>query len=33
MTVLKVITVGNSLWVIFPKEILERLRVGEGDGP
>ena len=30
MGVLKVITVGNSVGVILPKEILERLRVGKG---
>ena len=31
MNVLKVTTVGNSVGVILPKEILERLRVGRGD--
>lgn len=31
MSVLKVTTVGNSVGVILPKEILERLRVGKGD--
>lgn len=31
MAVLKVTTVGNSVGVILPKEILERLRVGKGD--
>ncbi len=31
MNVLKVTTVGNSVGVILPKEILERLRVGKGD--
>ena len=31
MGVLKVTTVGNSVGVILPKEILERLRVGRGD--
>jgi putative addiction module antidote len=31
MGVLKVTTVGNSVGVILPKEILERLRVGNGD--
>ncbi len=31
MKVLKVTTVGNSIGVILPKEILERLRVGKGD--
>jgi putative addiction module antidote len=31
MGVLKVTTVGNSVGVILPKELLERLRVGKGD--
>jgi putative addiction module antidote len=31
MSILKVTTVGNSVGVILPKEILERLRVGKGD--
>jgi len=31
MNVLKVTTVGNSVGVVLPKEILERLRVGKGD--
>jgi putative addiction module antidote len=31
MTTLKVTTVGNSSGVIFPREILERLRVSRGD--
>lgn len=31
MTVLKVITIGNSVGVVLPKNILERLRVGKGD--
>ena len=31
MAVLKVTTVGNSVGVILPKELLERLRVGKGD--
>lgn len=31
MGVLKVTTVGNSVGVILPKEILERLRVSKGD--
>jgi putative addiction module antidote len=31
MGVLKVTTIGNSVGVILPKEILERLRVGKGD--
>jgi putative addiction module antidote len=31
MSVLKVTTVGNSMGVILPKEILERLRVKRGD--
>jgi putative addiction module antidote len=28
---LKVTTIGNSLGVILPKELLEKLRVGKGD--
>lgn len=31
MTTLKVITIGNALGVVLPKEILERLQVEEGD--
>lgn len=31
MEILKVTTVGNSVGVILPKEILERLRVKKGD--
>lgn len=31
MSVLKLTTVGNSVGVILPKEILERLRVRKGD--
>lgn len=31
MSVLKITTVGNSLGVILPREILERLRVKRGD--
>jgi putative addiction module antidote len=31
MRMLKVTTVGNSVGVILPKEILERLRVEKGD--
>jgi len=31
MTVLKITTVGNSVGVILPREILERLRVKRGD--
>ena len=31
MGVLKVTTIGNSVGVILPKEILERLRVKRGD--
>ena len=31
MAVLKVTTVGNSVGVILPKDLLERLRVGKGD--
>lgn len=28
---LKITTIGNSLGVILPKELLEKLRVGKGD--
>ena len=31
MNILKVTTVGNSVGIILPKEILDRLRVGKGD--
>jgi len=31
MAVLKVITVGNAAGVVIPKEMLDRLKVGEGD--
>lgn len=31
MSVLKMITIGNSVGIILPKEILERLRVKSGD--
>jgi putative addiction module antidote len=31
MTVLKVTTVGNSVGVVLPKEVLLRLRVEKGD--
>ena len=31
MSILKVTTVGNSVGIILPKEILERLRVTRGD--
>jgi putative addiction module antidote len=31
MSVLRVITIGNSVGVILPKEILKRLGVGTGD--
>ena len=31
MSVLKVTTIGNSVGVILPNEILERLRVKKGD--
>jgi putative addiction module antidote len=31
MTVLKITTVGNSVGVVLPKEVLERLRVKKGD--
>ena len=29
--VLKVTTVGNSVGVVLPRELLEKLRVGKGD--
>ena len=28
---LKITTVGNSVGIVLPREILERLRVGKGD--
>lgn len=28
---LKLVTVGNSVGVIFPKDVLEKLRVNKGD--
>ena len=31
MTKLKVVTIGNSVGVTLPKEILQRLRVRKGD--
>jgi len=31
MSILKVTTVGNSVGIVLPKEILERLRVQKGD--
>lgn len=31
MTTLKVVAVGNSVGVILPKELTERLRVAKGD--
>ncbi len=31
MQALKIRKIGNSLGVVLPKEILSRLRVGEGD--
>lgn len=31
MAVLKLTSVGNSTGVVIPKEMLERLKVGEGD--
>lgn len=31
MTKVKVTTVGNSLGVVIPREVLTRLRVGKGD--
>lgn len=31
MTTLKLTSIGNSTGAIFPKELLEKLRVGKGD--
>ncbi len=31
MTSVKVTTVGNSVGIVLPKELLEHLQVGEGD--
>lgn len=31
MTKLKIVTIGNSVGVTLPKELLERLRVQKGD--
>ena len=31
MAVLKLTSVGNSTGIVIPKEMLERLKVGEGD--
>jgi putative addiction module antidote len=31
MTTVKVIAVGNSLGIVLPKEVLKRLRVGQGE--
>jgi len=31
MNILKVMTVGNSVGIVLPKELLERLRVQKGD--
>lgn len=31
MSTLKVTTIGNSVGVILPKEVLEKLRVSKGD--
>ena len=31
MTTVKVTTVGNSVGIVLPKEILGKLRVGKGD--
>lgn len=31
MSILKLTTIGNSIGVILPKDILERLRVQKGD--
>jgi len=33
MSILKVTNIGNSVGVILPDEILERLRVKRGDSP
>ncbi len=31
MTTVKITTVGNSVGIVLPKELLERLRAGKGD--
>lgn len=31
MTALKITTIGNSVGVVLPKEVLEKLRVSKGD--
>jgi putative addiction module antidote len=31
MTAVKVTTVGNSVGIVLPKELLERLRINKGD--
>ncbi len=31
MYTMKITTIGNSLGVIFPKELLAKMRVGKGD--
>ena len=31
MTTVKVTTVGNSVGIVLPKELLERLRINKGD--
>jgi putative addiction module antidote len=31
MTAVKVTTVGNSVGIVLPKELLERLRISKGD--
>ena len=31
MTTVKVTKIGNSVGIVLPKEVLERLRVGQGD--
>ena len=31
MTTVKVTTVGNSVGIVLPKDLLERLRIGKGD--
>ena len=28
---IKITTIGNSAWIILPKELLARLRLGKGD--
>lgn len=31
MTTVKITKIGNSVGIVLPKEVLERLRVGQGD--